>query len=125
MNLAKQMAVTRIAIGVAALVAPSRTSRLLGFPADQDNATARLMGRLFAVRDIALGVLVLHLPDDDPDRAAAVYKLNAFVDAGDAASMATAIVGRQGIDRAALASMAIAAPAAAGWVHLARQAESR
>lgn len=115
------MGIVRIAIGVAALAAPSRTARLLGFPEEQDNPTARLMGRLFAVRDVALGALVLALRDDDPRAARFVYRLNAFVDAGDAASMATAVIAREGIDRAALSSALIAAPAAVGWSYLARK----
>lgn len=120
MKLPQQMAIARIVIGAAALLAPSKTSRLMGFPGAQDNPTARLMGRLFAVRDIALGALVLGLREDDPAAARFVYKLNAAVDAGDAASMAAAIIGRQGIDRAALSSAAIAAPAAVAWTQLAK-----
>lgn len=123
MNLARQMGVARIAIGAAALLAPSLTSRLMGFPTDHDNPTARLMGRLFGVRDVALGVLVLSL-HDDPRVARSIYHLNAAVDAGDAASMAAAVVGRQGIDRAAMSSAALAVPAALGWIHLAREADN-
>ncbi len=108
MKLAKQMAVARIAIGGAAYVAPSVTARVFGFPADQDNGSARALGRLFAVRDVALGLLVLGLPEDNPRVAAAVYKLNALVDGGDALTAVTALVRRHGIDRAALATAATA-----------------
>lgn len=122
MNLARQMGIARIAIGAAALLAPRLTSKLMGFPTDHDNPTARLMGRLFGVRDVALGVLVLTMPDD-PRIARSIFHLNAAVDAGDAASMAAAVVGRQGIDRAALSSALLAVPAAVGWIHLARETE--
>ncbi|MFO0749694.1 MAG: DUF4267 domain-containing protein [Myxococcota bacterium] len=54
------MGVMRIVIGLAPLVAPGPASRLLRFPAAHDNATARLMGRLFGVRDVGLGVLVFY-----------------------------------------------------------------
>jgi hypothetical protein len=123
MNLARQMGIARIAIGAAALLTPRMTSRLMGFPTEHDNPTARLMGRLFGVRDVILGVLVLTM-HDDPRIARSIYQLNAAVDAGDAASMATAIIGRQGIDRAALSSAALAVPAAFGWIHLAKEAEN-
>lgn len=77
------MAAGRIAIGAAALFAPGRTARLMGFPADQDNATARLMGRLFGVRDVALGVLVWRFRDE-PALAPWAYRFNAAIDAGPA-----------------------------------------
>jgi hypothetical protein len=67
-------------------------------------------------------VLVLSL-HDNPRVARSIFHLNAAVDAGDAASMAAAVIGRQGIDRAALSSAALAAPAAVGWIHLARETE--
>src|SRR5262249_23083346 len=51
------MAALRAAIGVAPFVAAGPVSRLLGFPAAQDTPTSRLMGRLFGVRDVALGAL--------------------------------------------------------------------
>jgi hypothetical protein len=112
------MAAGRVLIGAAALLAPGPTSRLLGFPAEQDSASARLMGRLFGVRDVALGALVWKARND-PAFARFSYRLNACVDAGDAASMAVAVIGRQGIDRAALASSVPALSAMVGWSILA------
>lgn len=53
------MALGRIALGIAPFVAAGPASRTLGFPASHDNATSRLMGRLFGVRDVGLGVLAL------------------------------------------------------------------
>jgi hypothetical protein len=117
-GVAGSMAAGRILIGAAALLAPGPTSRLLGFPTSQDSASARLMGRLFGVRDVALGVLVLRARRD-PDFARFVYRLNACVDGGDAASMAVALIGREGIDRAALASSVPALSAMVGWSLLA------
>lgn len=112
------MAAGRVLIGAAALFAPGRTSRLLGFPVEQDSPSARLMGRLFGVRDVALGVLVWKARND-PAFARFVYRLNACVDGGDAASMAVAVAGRQGIDRAALSSSVPALSAMVGWSVLA------
>lgn len=113
------MATGRIAIGATAVLAPGPGSRLLGYPVEQDLPTARLMARLFGVRDIALGALVWRTRDE-PSLARYVYRLNAWVDAGDAAAMAVAVIGRQGIDRPALASAALALTGAAGWLNLLR-----
>lgn len=110
----------RIAIGAAALFAPGPTSRLLGFPQAQDSPSARLMGRLFGVRDVALGVLVWRVRED---RALSrfVFKLNACVDAGDIAAAAVPVVRRGGIDRAAVSSAAFAFTGANIWLALLRQ----
>lgn len=112
-------AAVRAAIGATALLAPGPASRVLGYPREQDSPTARLMGRLFGVRDIALGALVWHVRDEAFD-SRFVYKLNAWVDAGDAAAMATALIGRQGIDRAALSSAVPALAGATLWFRLLR-----
>ncbi len=119
---ASAMAIGRIAIGAAALFAPGPTSKLLGFPRDHDNATARLMGRLFGVRDLALGVLVWRFKDD-PAVAPWIFRFNAAIDAGDASAVAVAVAGRQGIDRGALSSAVPAVGAAIGWSVLAAATE--
>lgn len=111
------MAAIRIAIGAAAVLAPGPSSRLFGFPREQDSPTSRLMGRLFGVRDVALGALVLQARGE-PESAGYVFRLNAAVDAGDAAATAAALIGRQGIDRAALSSLVFAVSGAASWLRL-------
>ncbi len=112
------MATARVLIGLGALFTPGPFSRLLGYPPEQDSPTARLMGRLFGGRDIALGALVWRVRDE-PSLAPFAYGLNAAVDATDAASMAAAIAGRQGIDRAAALSAVPALTAILGWTYLA------
>lgn len=124
MNVSAAMAVGRIALGAAAVLAPGPSSRLLGFPASQDSPSARLIGRLFGVRDIALGALVLRARTD-PAFARFTYLLNASVDAADAASMAAAVIGRQGIDRAALSSAVPALAGISGWLALAKKGSDR
>jgi hypothetical protein len=109
----------RIGIGATALLAPGRSSRMLGFPPEQDTAGARVMGRLFGVRDVALGAMVLDARDN-PGELRRLCALNAAVDAGDAASFAVPIVRRQGIDQAAVAMASVALPAAASWLLLRR-----
>ena len=113
----------RVAIGAAALFAPVRTSRLLGFPQAHDSATARLMGRLFGVRDVALGLLVWRVRED-PALSRVAFALNACVDAGDVAAATVPLARRSGIDRAALATIAFASTGASIWLGLLRQSRS-
>lgn len=110
----------RVAIGAAAVLAPGPASRLLGFPRAHDSATARLMGRLFGIRDIALGVLVWRVRED---RALSrfAYTLNACVDAGDIAAAAIPLVKRRGIDRGAVATATFAFTGANVWLRLLRR----
>jgi len=108
------LAVGRVLIGLAPIVAAAPSSRLLGFPAAHDNPTARLMGRLFGVRDIGLGALVaMHL--DDPAALRKAFWLNLAMDLGDAAMIAVPLARRQGIDRAAGLSLAFALGGATAW----------
>jgi Domain of unknown function (DUF4267) len=109
------MALGRIAIGAAPFVAAGASSRMLGFPKTHDTATARLMARMFGVRDIGLGVLVFWALRH-PEALPFVMLLNAAMDAGDLASILVPLVKRQGIDRAALASAAFAVTGGLGWL---------
>jgi len=109
------MGLGRIALGLAPFVAAGPASRLLGFPASQDNPTARLMSRLFGVRDIGLGVLAFYAIKH-PEAAPFLFLFNAFMDLGDFASAAIPIVKRQGIDRAAMMSALFAAIGGTGWL---------
>lgn len=109
------MGVLRIVIGLAPFVAAGLTSRLLGFPADHDTPTARLMARFFGVRDIGLGVLAFY----GLSQAAAlsfVLLFNAAMDAGDLVSTAIPLLRRQGIDRAAILSALMATTGGLSWV---------
>lgn len=109
------MALGRIAIGLAPFVAARPASRLLGFPVSHDNATARLMGRFFGVRDIGLGVLVLWALRH-PEALPFVLLFNAFMDLGDLMSTAIPLVRRQGIDRGAAGSALMAGSAGMLWL---------
>ncbi len=108
------LAVGRFAIGLAPIVAARASSRLLGFPEAHDNATARLMARLFGVRDIGLGAIVLvNLGDADALRRA--LWLNLAMDLGDALMITIPLLRRQGIDRAATLSLVFALGGAIAW----------
>ncbi|MDB4933202.1 MAG: hypothetical protein JWP87_174, partial [Labilithrix sp.] len=76
------MGIGRVVLGLAPFVAAEPSSRLLGFPAQHDNPTARLMGRLFGVRDVGLGVLVFY-GLTHPAVLAFLLLFNAITDFGD------------------------------------------
>jgi hypothetical protein len=111
------MGLGRIALGLAPLLAAGPASRLLGFPASHDNATARLMGRLFGVRDIGLGVLAFYAIRH-PETAPFIFLFNAFMDLGDLFAITIPVVKRQGIDRAAALSALFALMGGLGWLLL-------
>lgn len=109
------MGLGRIALGLAPFVAAGQSAKLLGFPQSHDNPTSRLMGRLFGVRDIGLGVLAFYAIKH-PEAAAFIFLFNAFMDLGDLFSIAIPLVKRQGIDRAAVMSGLFASIAAPAWL---------
>jgi uncharacterized protein YjeT (DUF2065 family) len=109
------MGVGRILIGLAPFVAAGTASRMLRFPSAHDSPTTRLMARLFGVRDIGLGVLVFYALAH-PEAAMFLFLFNACMDAGDLFSTGIPLVGRHGIDRAAVASSAFAFTGGLGWI---------
>jgi hypothetical protein len=109
------MALGRIVLGAAPFVAAGPSSRLLGFPASHDNATARLMARFFGVRDIGLGVLALWALRH-PEALPFVMLFNAAMDAGDFIAISIPLVKRQGIDRGAALSALFAMTGGLGWL---------
>lgn len=109
------MALGRIALGLAPFLAARPASRLIGFPASHDSATARLMGRLFGVRDIGLGVLVFYALLH-PLVAPFVFLFNATMDGGDVVAASIPLVKREGIDRGAVLSALMATLGGSGWL---------
>jgi hypothetical protein len=109
------MGVGRILLGVIPFVAAGPSSRLLGFPAEHDNATTRLMARFFGVRDVGLGVLVFY-GLAHPEAFAFILHFNACMDFGDLLAIGIPLVRRQGIDRAAWRSSGFALPAGLAWL---------
>lgn len=109
------MGAMRIALGLAPLFFPGPASRLLGFPKEHDTATARLMGRLFGVRDVGLGLLAFY-GAAHPELLDIMCLFQAAMDGGDLLSIAVPLVRRQGIDRAAIGAAAFAAIGGASWL---------
>lgn len=108
-------ALGRIVLGLAPFLAAAPAARLVGFPASHDTATARLMGRFFGVRDIGLGVLALW-GLTRPEVLPFILLFNAFMDAGDLVATGIPLVKRQGIDRGAALSAAMAAIGGSSWL---------
>jgi hypothetical protein len=109
------MAGMRIVLGLAPFVAADTSARLLGFPADHINPTARLFARLFGVRDIGLGVLALYALEH-PAAGPFLYLFNACMDGGDVVSVLIPVVRGQGLNRAAALSGCLAMSAGAAWI---------
>jgi Domain of unknown function (DUF4267) len=109
------MGLGRIALGLAPFVAAGPASRMLGFPHTHDNATARLMGRLFGVRDIGLGVLAFYAIRH-PETAPFLFLFNAFMDLGDLFAVTIPLARRQGIDRGAAMSGLAALIGGIAWL---------
>ena len=109
------MGVGRILLGLAPFLAARPSARVMGFPADHDNPTTRLMARLFGVRDIGLGVLVFY-GLQHPATLAFIIIFNALTDFGDLFAIAIPLARRQGIDRAAWTSAGFALPAGLAWL---------
>ena len=118
---ASGLALVRIAIGVGTLAAPGPMLKLFGFPTEHDNASARIVGRFFGIREVAIGALTLAVVQDRP-RSRDLFALNAFVDGSDAVLALLALVTHRGIPRAAVGTILVATPLAAGWLWLRRSA---
>ncbi|MBA3390994.1 MAG: DUF4267 domain-containing protein [Deltaproteobacteria bacterium] len=116
-SLVAGMGLGRIALGLAPFVAAGPASRLLGFPASHDNATARLMARFFGVRDIGLGILAFYAIKN-PEAASFIFLFNALMDAGDLFAITIPLSKRQGIDRGAALSALFALGGGLGWLLL-------
>jgi hypothetical protein len=120
LRLASLIAFARMGIGASVWAAPRASMDALGF--DPDNPQVMALARLAGTRDLALGAAAAACAGD-PQAAATMARLNAGVDALDAAAFGVALVRRRGIDRAALLGAATAAAAAAIGLGLASRLE--
>lgn len=116
------MASMRAAIGAASILAPSRASRIMGYPAEHDSATARLAGRLFGVRELLLAWLVVEGSGRPEGLSRNALMTQAAVDAADVAVQVWPLLRREGIARGAAGGAIVAAGAAVMWSGLARAA---
>jgi hypothetical protein len=105
----------RTLIGLAPFISAGRTAALLGFPKDHDNASARVMARLFGVRDVGLGVLAAWAAGD-VSRLHFVMPFQAAMDLGDLVSAAIPVIKKQGINRGAVMTGLFAICGATAWL---------
>lgn len=118
-----RLAAVRAGFGLLAVLAPRLGISLFGFPAAHDSGTARLLGRMFGIRELVIAGATM-LFDDDETRRPTLYRLNAAVDGADAVVAAAAVLTRRGVDRAALSVALIGGALAVTWLAKAREAES-
>lgn len=107
--------VVRILLGVTPFFAVGLATRTLGFPPSHDNATARLMARLFGVRDVGLGMLAFYAVPH-PELLAPIVLFNSAMDGGDVVSAGIPLVRRAGIDRGAATTVVFALIGATCWL---------
>jgi hypothetical protein len=117
-EMATRMAVLRITVGLAPLLAPGMSKTVFGVPAEHDTPTTRAVGRLFGIRNVILGGWALAVRDADVEARRLCYRLNAIVDGLDVAVLLWPLLRRQGIGRFALSSAALGTSAALGWIDL-------
>ncbi len=108
----------RQSLGIGTLVALGKTAALFGYPARQQTAMTRLIGRWFGIREIVLAVLAplghggaTPIPSRQREigaREREFAKLNAVNDAVDAAAMAVPLLKRRAL------------PGGSYWGHLSR-----
>jgi len=116
-SVAMGLSAARAGVGVLILLAPRVGAQIMGFPTAQDSPTARLAGRLFGVREVALaGYTAAQVSRSvrQPD----VYLLNAAVDVADLGVCTLTLLGRRGVGRAAFGSALLAMPFAASFLWL-------
>jgi hypothetical protein len=89
------LAGSRAALGVGMLLAPKVTLRLAGLGSPADSATGTTVARLFGVRELVLGLMVLdRLRYGVPE--VTLLRLNALCDGLDAAALLTGWKKRKG-----------------------------
>lgn len=117
------MAIERVTVGVLLGLAPGLAVKVFGLPPDADTPPTRMAARLFAVRNVSLGVLLWQARDDRSKLANAAL-LNAATEGADALAAAVPLIRRQGMDRVAISAMAVALMVAAGFLRLRSLAEA-
>lgn len=120
----------RLSLGVGTLVAPAKTAALFGYPAHQQTAMTRLIGRWFGIREIVLAVLALlghggatpisSRQREIGEREREFATLNVVNDAIDAVAMAVPLVKREGIAKPQLLGIPIALAVSFGWSRVLR-----
>lgn len=117
---ARSLALGRTALGAAALVAPRRMARLFGFPEAHVNTSAVYFGRLYAIRELAMG---LHLWREATvgTPTATTVAANTAVDAVDAALSWLLVARRRDVGRGPFTVGLFATVVTTQWAMLLRR----
>jgi hypothetical protein len=110
-------AVIRALLGVAPFVAAGPLIPLLGFPPNEATTTAIVFARLFGVRDVGLGAIIVW-STQHPDTLPAVLVLNAATDLGDLGAFLLGMRGRPDLHRPLGICASIAGSACLAWLVL-------
>ncbi|MFY9614135.1 MAG: hypothetical protein WAT58_01935 [Candidatus Dormiibacterota bacterium] len=120
---ATRIGTLRLVVG-STLMIPALARRLFGVPDNQDNASLRLVARMFGIRNIVLGAWTLMARDQGPEQRLLCYRLNTAVDAVDVAALAWAGLTGEGLKQAAVMGATIGSTAAVAWIELASEVTS-
>lgn len=112
-----RMAAARSAVGLSVGVSPALGGRLFGIAPSQMTPPARLLARLFAVRQVCLAAWIHSVRDAGKDEQRRCAGVNLAVDAADLAIL-VAVVMRPGLRRAAAMSAVLAGNATLAWAEL-------
>jgi hypothetical protein len=115
------MLAERVGVGLAAGIAPGALLKAFGISEDEDSPTLRYFARLFAVRNVVLGVLVWDARHD-PARLERLAWINAATEVVDAAAGAAPLIAGRTQPQAAAGAIGASLAVSAGFVGLAIKA---
>ena len=118
---AAAMLAERVGVGLAAGIAPGALLQAFGIDEQEDSPTLRYFARLFAVRNVVLGVLVWDARQD-PRRLERLAWINAATELVDAAAGAAPLVTGRTKPQAAVGAIGASLAVSAGFVGLALRA---
>jgi len=111
-----RMGIARIVVGLNGVV-PSVGSHVFGAPPEQMTHAARLLARIFGIRNIVLGSWALMMRDASTDERRRCLQLNMAVDIADLTVVVPAIARRE-LRRTAIMSTLLGTSAMLGWLQI-------
>ena len=118
---AAAMLAERVGVGAAAGLAPGALLKAFGIDESEDSPTLRYFARLFAVRNVVLGVLVWDARRD-PQRLERLAWINAATELVDAAAAAAPMIAGRTKPQAAVGAIGASLAVSAGFIGLALKA---
>src|SRR5437899_12242291 len=115
-----QGAAVRLTFGIAALIEPEETSKLLGVPRRRINRSGSYALRLFAARDIILGLATAAAGNGNPMAQRRAIVANLAAEAADSAALALEARDRGGLRGEVLAGALFNLAGYATWLAAAK-----